>query len=36
MSSDAITLLVREFELQYLTTHLSFVSGLSVFVPPLP
>ena len=32
MSSDAVTLLVREFELQYLTTHLSFVIGLMAFM----
>ena len=32
MSSDAVTPLVREFELQYLTTHLSFVIGLMAFM----
>ena len=32
MSSDAVTLLVREFELPYLTTHLSFVFGLVSFM----
>lgn len=29
---DAVTLLVREFELPYLTTHLAFVSGLVSFM----
>jgi hypothetical protein len=32
MSSDAVTLLVREFELPYLTTHLAFITGLSTFM----
>jgi hypothetical protein len=32
MGPDAVSLLVREFELPYLTTHLAFVSGLVSFM----
>mmetsp|Transcript_6253 Transcript_6253/g.13632 ORF Transcript_6253/g.13632 Transcript_6253/m.13632 type:complete len:278 (-) Transcript_6253:214-1047(-) len=32
MGPDAVTLLVREFELPYIATHLTFVSGLVTFL----
>ena len=32
MGPDAVTLLVREFELDYLTTHLAFIFGLAAFM----